>query len=218
MFVGHFGVALAAKRVAPRTSLPVLFLAAQFLDVLWPAFLLAGVEHARIVPGITAASPLDLYDFPFSHSLVAALGWAAGFGIAYFFFRRDARVGWVLAALVLSHWALDAIVHRPDLPLFPGGRARFGCALWDSVAGTISVEGAIFLCGILLYHRATRAADRTGSYSFWSLMALLGLLWLGNVFGPPPPSMMAVAATGLGGSLILFAWAWWIERHRLSRS
>jgi hypothetical protein len=218
MFVGHFGVALAAKGVAPKTSLPVLILAAQFLDVLWPIFLMAGVEHARIVPGITAASPLDLYDFPFSHSLAAALGCAAAFGAAYFFFRGDAWGGWVLAALVLSHWPLDAIVHRPDLPLFPGGTERYGYALWDSVERTLLVEGAIFLVGILLYARATRAADRTGSYSFWSLMLLLGLLWLGSIFGPPPPSMSAVAETGLAGALIIFAWAGWIERHRVARS
>ena len=218
MFVGHIGVALGAKGVAPKIPLPVLILAAEFLDVLWPIFLMAGIEHARIEPGFTAVSPLNLYYFPFSHSLAAALAWAAGFGLVYFFIRRDARGRWVLAALVLSHWPLDALVHRPDLLLYPGGTERYGYALWDSVERTLLLEGAIFLVGILLYLGATRATDHTGSYSFWSLMLLLALLWLASIFGPPPPSMGAVAVAGVAGALIIFAWAWWIERHRVAHA
>ena len=72
MFIGHFAVAFAGKKVAPKVSLGVLFLAAQFLDVLWPVFVLLGAEHFRIISGITKVSPFDFYDFPISHSLVAS--------------------------------------------------------------------------------------------------------------------------------------------------
>lgn len=218
MFVGHIGVALGAKGVAPKVPLPVLILAAQFLDVLWPIFLMAGLEHARIEPGFTAASPLNLYDFPYSHSLAAALGWAVAFGLAYRFLREDSWGGWVLAVLVLSHWPLDAIVHRPDLPVYPGGPERFGYAVWNSVEQTLLLEGAIFLAGILVYCGTTQARDRTGVYSFWSLMLLLGLMWLDSIFGPPPSTMTMVAVIGLAGAVIILAWAGWIDRHRVARS
>jgi hypothetical protein len=122
MFIGHYGVALAAKRLAPRASLGTLILAAEFVDALWPIFLMAGIEHVRIAPGITRVSPLGFYDYPISHSLVTVIGWAAGFGIVYFALRRYASGAWVAAALVLSHWFLDALVHRPDMPVTPPGR------------------------------------------------------------------------------------------------
>lgn len=217
MFVGHIGVALGAKGVAPKVPLPVLILAAQFLDVLWPIFLMAGIEHASIEPGFTAVSPLNLYDFPYSHSLAAALAWAAGFGFAYFYVREDSWGARVLAALVVSHWLLDAIVHRSDLPIYPGGAERFGYALWDSKGQTVLVEGAIFLAGILVYYGVTQPRDRTGSYNFWSLMLLLGLVWLDSIFGPPPPDMTTVAVAGLAGAAIILVWAGWIERHRITR-
>lgn len=217
MFVGHFGVALGAKSLAPKVPLPVLILAAQFLDVLWPIFLMAEIEHARIEPGFTAVSPLEFYYYPFSHSLAAAMVWAAAFGAAYFFIRRDSWGGWVLTALVLSHWPLDLIVHRPDLLLYPGDSERYGYAVWESVGRTVLLEGAIFVVGIVLYLAVTRAKDQTGTYSFWSLMVLLALVWLGSIFGPPPPTMTVVAVAGLAGAIIVYAWAGWIERHRAAR-
>lgn len=120
MFIGHFGVAFAAKKVAPVTSLGALILAAQFLDFLWPIFLLLGVEHVEIVPGITKVSPLSFTDYPISHSLLMALVWSTLFGGVYFALRRYSRGAWAVAMAVLSHWILDFIVHRPDLPLRPG--------------------------------------------------------------------------------------------------
>ena len=211
-------MALATKGVAPKTPLPVLILAAQLLDVLWGIFLMAGFEHASIEPGFTAVSPLNLYDFPYSHSLAAALVWAAVFGGAYFFIQGDSWGGWAVAALVLSHWVLDFIVHRPDLLLFPGGTEPFGYYLWNSVKQTLLVEGAIFFLGIVFYLGTTRATDLTGSLSFWALMLLLGLLWLGSIYGPPPPSMTVVAVTTLAGFFVILLWTWWIERHRIAHS
>jgi hypothetical protein len=217
VFVGHIGVALGAKGIAPKVPLPVLILAAAFLDVLWPIFLMAGIEHAQIEPGFTVVSPLNFYDYPYSHSLAAALLWAGAFGFAYRLLKEDSWGGWVLGLLVLSHWPLDAIVHRPDLPVYPGGPERIGYAVWNSVEQTLLVEGAIFVAGILVYCGVTRASDRTGSYSFWALMLLLGLVWLDGIFGPPPPTMTMVVVAGLAGATILIVWTGWIERHRVVR-
>ena len=171
MFIGHFGVALAAKKVAPRASLGTLILAAQFLDFLWPLFLLLGIEHVKIAPGIFVASPLEFTDYPISHSLLMALVWALLFGGTYYMQRGYARGTWVVAAAVLSHWVLDFIVHRPDLPLLPGGRLRAGLGLWNFFLGSIAVEALFFGAGLGIYLSCTRARDRVGRYGFWSLIA-----------------------------------------------
>src|ERR1041384_2249846 len=141
MFIGHFAVAFAAKKAAPKTSLGTFFLAALWLDLLWPVFLLLGLEHFRITPGITKVSPFDLYDFPLSHSLVMTLAWAAAFVLVSLIRKGAVRAALVLSALVLSHWVLDLIVHRHDLPLLPQGGPTWGWGLWQSVPGTILVEG-----------------------------------------------------------------------------
>ena len=140
MFLGHAAVGFAAKRLAPRAPLPILLLAPWLLDLLWPIFLLAGVESVRIDPGNTAFTPLDFVSYPWSHSLVMAIGWALLAAFAYAAWRRD-RAGAVwIGALVASHWVLDAVVHRPDLPLWPGGGPRVGLGLWNHVAVTLVIE------------------------------------------------------------------------------
>ncbi|MCB0769938.1 MAG: hypothetical protein KDC00_05985 [Flavobacteriales bacterium] len=118
MFIGHFAVGFAAKRWAPALSLGVLFIAAQFLGLLWPVLLMLGVEHAEIVPGITALTPLDFQHYPISHSLVAVIGWSVLIGVVALLFKLPRHLALLLGALVLSHWLLDLLVHRPDLPLF----------------------------------------------------------------------------------------------------
>lgn len=212
MFIGHFGVALAAKRLAPRTSLATLILAAQFLDFLWPIFLLLGLEHVRVVPGITKVQPLDFYDYPYSHSLTMTLRWAVAVGLIYYLIRRYVRGAWVAGVLVLSHWALDWVVHRPDLPLWPGG-PRYGLALWNSWPASIAVEVILFGAGICLYLGSTGARDRVGVYALWGLIALLSLGWLAAVLGPPPPNIHQLALGALG-MWIVVPWAWWADRHR----
>jgi membrane-bound metal-dependent hydrolase YbcI (DUF457 family) len=121
MFVGHFALGLAAKRVAPAVSLGTWFLAVQLVDLVWPFLLLAGLEHVRIAPNITAFTPLDFYDYPITHSLLGGVVWAGLLAIVSRGFYRDPRALALIAAGVLSHWVLDAIVHRPDLPLLPSG-------------------------------------------------------------------------------------------------
>jgi hypothetical protein len=216
MFIGHFGVALVAKRFAPRTSLAALIFAAEFLDILWPIFLLMGLEHVRVVPGITKVQPFDFYDYPFSHSLTMALRWALAVGLIYYIVRRYVRGAWVLAALVISHWILDYISHRPDLPVWPGG-PKVGLGLWNSWPGSITVELLIFAVGIWLYLSSTRANDRAGTWRIWSLIALLSLGWLGALFGTPPsdPNQIALASLAIW---IIVPWAWWADSRRTALS
>jgi hypothetical protein len=212
MFLGHFGVALAGKAVAPRASLGTLVLAAQLVDGVWPFFLLLGLEDVRIAPGITAASPLDFTRYPYTHSLLADVGWAALFAIVYGTWRRDWRTAGFLAALVLSHWVLDALSHRPDVPLWPGG-PLVGAGLWNSVPATLAVELGLLALGAWLYARVTRPRDRLGTWLLVAFLAVLAVLYLASVFGPPPPSARALAITGLLGWLFV-AWGGWIDRHR----
>jgi len=215
MFIGHFGVALAAKRAAPKTSLGTLFLAAQLLDLMWPPLLLAGVEDVRIAPGITRVTPLDFYHYPISHSLLMVVVWAAMAGVIHLVARQERRAALVVGALVLSHWVLDAIVHRPDLPLTPTGDVRVGLGLWNSVAGTLVVEGLLFAAGLFLYLRATASRDGIGRWGLWSLAAFLLIVWLASILGPAPESVDQIAFAGLA-MWLLVAWAWWADRHRRS--
>lgn len=215
MFLGHFGVALAAKRLAPRTSLGTLFIAAQFADLLWPVLLLAGVEHVRID---AAAKPMPLLfdDYPYSHSLVALAAWGALLAGAYFAATRYARGALVVAALVVSHWLLDVVVHRPDLPLAPGGATEVGLFLWRSTAAAMTVELSLFAFGLLLYLRARGAAVR--AWSVWVLSALLVAVYLlDRLGGGVPPSVAAIAWVGQAQWLFVAA-AYWIDRQRPGRA
>jgi hypothetical protein len=213
MFIGHFGVAFAAKRVAPETSLGTLILAAQLLDFLWPFFLLLGIEHVRIAPGITRVSPLDFTDYPISHSLLMAVVWAAVFGAIYYALRRNMRSSWVVGAAVLSHWVLDFIVHRPDLQLYPGASARFGLSLWNSWMATIAAEVFCFGAGLWIYLVCTRARDNAGRYGFWALAAFLFFGWVSTLFAGAPPNVTALAWGGIAMWLTV-PWGWWADRHR----
>lgn len=217
MFIGHFALAFGAKKLAPKASLGTLVMAAQLADLVWPTLVLLGVEAVVIAPGITAFTPLDFVSYPYSHSLVALAGWALGLGAAYAVVRRGQwREGIVLAMLVLSHWVLDVLTHRPDMPLTLGGTQKLGLGLWDSVPGTLVVEIAMYAAGVAVYMASTTATDRTGKVAAWSLVGFLAFVYAGNAFGPPPPSGTAVALAG-EAIWLLVAWAWWADRHRRSR-
>lgn len=213
MFVGHFAVGFGAKAAAPRTSLGTLFLAAQFVDLLWPTLLLVGMERVAIAPGITEVTPLDFTYYPITHSLLAAILWGLLFAAVYWAIRRYWMGALVCGVAVVSHWLLDLVVHRPDLPLVPGGSTRLGFELWRSTAGTLVVELAIFAAGIAFYLRSTRAVDRRGVAGLWGLIAFLLLVYLGNVFGAPPPNVTALAWVGQA-QWLLVGWAYWVDRHR----
>jgi hypothetical protein len=215
VFIGHFGVGFAGKKVAPSVSLGTLFLAAQFADLLWPVLLLAGVEHFRITPGITKVSPFDFYDYPISHSLLALVGWGAVLGGAYLLRRNNLRGALVVAAAVVSHWVLDFVVHRPDMPVLPG-REYLGLGLWNSVPATVLAEVGVYGGGLALYLAATKANDRVGVWALWTLVVFLFVLWIASLVGPAPPDVKPVTVAGLAMWLTV-PWAYWIDRHRRPR-
>lgn len=212
MFVGHLAVALGARAAEPRVPLAVAVAAAFALDLLWPLLLLLGLESVRVHPGDTAFTNLAFDSYPWSHSLALVLVWAAVAGAVAHRALGSARAAAVVAALVLSHWGLDFLTHRPDLPLWPSG-PRVGWGLWESIPGTIAVEGALLLAGMAAYRRATTARDPVGRWSLAGLVALATAIWITQPWSPPPPSATAVAVGAL--ALWLFVpWAWWIDRHR----
>jgi hypothetical protein len=212
MFLGHFGVALAAKKAAPKTSLGTLVLAAQLADLLWPIFLLLGWEQVRIKPGITRVTPLDFISYPWSHSLVMELALGIALGLIYFALRRDPRGAIVAAACVPTHWLLDYISHRPDMPLVPGG-VRYGLGLWNSIPATLIAELAIYAIGIAIYLSITRAKDRTGKFALWAFFVFIAVAYFSSLFGPPPPNVHVLAFSALA-MWLLVPWAVWADRHR----
>jgi membrane-bound metal-dependent hydrolase YbcI (DUF457 family) len=213
MFIGHFAVGLAAKKGASTIPLGTLFIAAQFLDLIWPFLLLLGIETVKIEAGNTVFTPLDLHDYPISHSLATAFGWSALFGGLYYAMKRSTPGALVLGIAVFSHWLLDFITHRPDMPLYPGSTTYVGLGLWNSFAGTMVVEGLMFIGAVVLYASSTKAKDKTGNYAFWSLILFLVIIYFSNAFGPPPPDEKTLAYVALAQWLFV-PWMYWIDRHR----
>jgi len=215
MFVGHYGPSLAAKAWNKTLPLWALFLAVQLVDVLWAIFVLLGVEKIRIVPGITKTNPLDLYYMPYTHSLVAAVVWSLVAGLAWLLRRTSGH--WqgagLVGAAVFSHWILDWLVHRPDLPVYDDA-LKLGLGLWNYPVVAFALEAALLYGGMWLYLRVTRPAARGGRFG----MLVFGVVMLavqGSVFfGPPPPSGQAAAWMALFSYALFAAVAHWLERKR----
>jgi hypothetical protein len=215
MFIGHFAVGFAAKRAVPRASLGTYVLAAVFLDVLWPVFLLLGIERVRIDPGNTAFTPFDFVDYPWSHSLAMAAVWSLVFGGVHYFIRRDAATAKMLGAVVFSHWILDWVTHRPDLQLLPGVEFRTGLSLWNSIPATVAVELALFLGAVWWYSSAAEALDGTGRWAWYALVAVLLIAYAAVLSPPPKPGQeMVVAMVDLVAWLFV-PWAALVDRHRV---
>ncbi|MFT3850637.1 MAG: hypothetical protein QM739_18770 [Propionivibrio sp.] len=213
MFIGHFGLGFGAKTLAPKTSLGTLLMAAQFIDLLWPVFLLLGLERVHIAPGATRVTPLRFEHYPFSHSLLAVCGWAVLLGGVHFYRRRDRRSAVVIGALVVSHWFLDAVVHQPDLPLLPGSHLLVGLGVWSSLPLTLLIEVPLFLCGVWLYIRRSVASDAVGKWGLAALIVVLLVIYAGNLFGGPPPNAQAIAWAGQLQWLFVLC-GYWVDKHR----
>jgi len=208
MFLGHLALGYAAKRWLPHLSLAILLAATQLADLIWPVLVAAGIEHVRIVPGFTAAPPLEFLSYPYSHSLMALLIWAALF--AWVFARQSSAFA-VLAMLVVSHWVLDVVTHVPDMPVYPGSR-EFGLGLWNSVWATRLVELSMFAAGVWIYASSTSPRDAIGRWAAWMLIALLVVGFFSS--GAPPPSIPALWMTTLILFAIILSLAHWSDAHR----
>ena len=218
MFLGHFGAALALKRLEPKLSLGTLFLAVQLPDLLWGIFLLTGWEQVRIDPGYTAVTPLQFIHYPISHSLLGMAGWAVAMAAVYYSWpTRDTSRHWQAAVLVglavVSHYLLDVIVHVPDLPLSGDSPIRLGLGLWNHPIATLLLELASLAAGVAVYvaFRSTRHPVRAGRLA--GLVAVLVAIYLLNFFGPPPPGVTAIAVADIVGLLLLVAFAAWADRR-----
>jgi hypothetical protein len=218
MFLGHYGVAFALKRAEPKLSLGTLFVAAQLLDLLWGIFVLLGWEHARIVPGNTAVTPLEFWDYPISHSLIGALAWSIVAAACYYSWpTRDTTRHWQAAALVglavFLHYPLDVLVHLPDLPITGNDSAKLGLGLWNHPVATMVAELLVFGLGLAVYLalRSKRFPVRAGRLAIL-VIVLLGT-YFASVYGPLPPNMTAVAVSDIGFILVVAALAAWADRR-----
>jgi hypothetical protein len=211
MFIGHFGLGFGMKKVAPALSLGLLFIAVQFVDLLWPTLLLLDIEHVAITPG--RVTPLNFIDYPITHSLIMVIGWGFLFGLVYWLFKKNVKNAVILGLLVVSHWVIDLIVHLPDLPLYPGNSPKVGFGLWNYFWITAIIEGIIYFVGAWYYAQATTAKNTSGKYGLWVLVILLALVHLSSGLGPPPPSVTALAwSAQLQWVFVLLAF--WVDRNR----
>lgn len=211
MFVGHLAVAFAAKRAKPEVPLAWTVTAVSFIDLLWPVFLLLGIERVEIAPGVLAATPLDFVHYPWSHSLLMVVVWSVAYAMLAGLrgIKRDALP--MLGLLVLSHWLLDLVTHKPDLPLFPWGGPKYGLGLWGSIAGSLSVEALMWIAGLAVWFSVRRPRGLNGWLALGSFVLVTTALWASGPFAGAPPDAQSVAISALMGFSII-PWAWWIER------
>jgi hypothetical protein len=217
MFIGHYGAALAAKRWAPRMSLGWLFVAVQLLDVLFSLLVLAGIEVIRIVPGFTASNPYDLVRMPYTHSLVGAVCWSVGAGVAarWALGRQGLVAAVALAVCVFSHWGLDLLVHTPDLPLAAGDGHKVGLGLWEHRGLTIAAELAVFGIGAAMWIQATGGMGRARAATIGLVIVMAGMA-VATPFMPPPSGPREFSAQALAAYAGLAAAAAWVDRRRLA--
>lgn len=215
MFIGHFGVGFGAKKISPEISLGTSFLAAQFIDLLWPFFLMAGLEKVEIDPGNTELTPLNFVSYPYTHSLTGTLIWAMLFALVYYLWKKQGKESLVYALLVLSHWFLDFITHRPDLPLSFSENTKVGLGLWNNATAAMVIESVIFITGVYLYAKSTRPISKTGFYALAGLVIFFVAVFFMNAKGDPPPNADVIPYVGLAQWLFVF-WGYWIDRNRQS--
>ncbi|HEY5823128.1 MAG TPA: metal-dependent hydrolase [Cyclobacteriaceae bacterium] len=215
MFIGHFGLSLGAKKIAPQVSLGTMFIATQFVDILWPFFLISDVEHVAITPGYTKMNAFEFLHYPYTHSLLMGIVWGFIAGLIYWLIKKDSRGSIVIGLGVLSHWFLDLVVHVADLPWTPFGEAKVGFGLWNHVAITLLLEGIIFFTGLYFYISVTKAKNRIGSWGLWSLVTLLILFTISGLVTPPPSgSLMSMFVSFNILMILIVGLAYWVDANR----
>ena len=212
MVLGHFGVGFGAKRFAPKVSLGTLFIAVQWADLLWPVLLLLNIEHVELRKG-DPKFPLDFTYYPVTHSLLMGMVWGFLFGLLYWFVRKEIKGAVVLGICVVSHWVLDLIVHAPDLPLFPDNSGKVGLGLWNYPVPAIIIEALIFIAGLVLYLRTTRAKKKAGNWGLWLLVVLLILNQIAGAVSPMPPSAHAIGWAAQYQWIFVFL-GYWVDKNR----
>jgi hypothetical protein len=216
MFVGHLAIGLVAKRIESRVSLGTWVLAASLADLLAFPLLILGVEHFDVEPGTTANRFVGR-NIAYSHSLMTIAAYAALFAVVYFLCRRYRHGALLLSCVVLTHWFLDVVSHRPDMPLAPGVSAVFGFGLWNSLPATLLLEGGFWLLSVILYLRTTHAKSIAAHFVFWIGVVLLTLLWYGNVVAGMEPNPIKAGVGGLVIFSLVVAWAYSMNRLRADR-
>ncbi len=216
MFIGHFGLSFAAKKAVPKISLAILFIATQFVDILWPILVMLHIETVDIMPGYTKTNAFEFLHFPYTHSLLMGFVWGVITALLYAFFKKDTRGAIVIGLCVLSHWFLDLIVHTTDLPITLFGNTKVGLGLWNHVAAALILETIIFLAGVFIYASITTPKNKKGFWGLWLLVVFLLLIYLYNTFGPPPKE----ASTNLFMSLfilmaVIVLVAGWVDKNRV---
>lgn len=219
MFVGHYGPSFAIKAVRPAIPLWLLFISVQFIDVVWSILILLGIEKVRIVPGITASNPFDLYYMPYTHSMVAAILWSIAVGVlckTIFAPRTWAAAGWIGAA-VFSHWILDLLVHRPDLPLYDNSM-KIGFGIWNYPAAALALEAFLLFGGMIMYMRRTTPVNFIGRFGAPVFGLLMVAMQAYIFFGPAPASPGQLAVTALVSYVVFAAVIQWLDRQRRSKN
>lgn len=215
MFIGHYGVAMSAGKAGSGFRLGTAILAAQFLDLLWPLFTIAGIESFSIVPGDTKLTPLRFDNYPYTHSLSGSLAIALLFGLLYYFIRKNLRLAIVYAVMVFSHWVLDFITHKTDLAVSFTSPHKLGLGLWNYPVAAIVLESIVFIAGVYIYLSGTKPLNAKGKVLPLVLTGLLGIIYVMNLAGPPPPSVNAVSYS----ALLLWAFVllgYWTDKNRVA--
>lgn len=213
MFAGHLGIALAAGRVEPRVNVGVFAAASLALDFLLWLFILLGWESVTI-PADFPSTHQAQFVFPYSHGLAASVVWSVVVGAFVFLLcsrRKDVRwrASALAAAVVFSHWLLDALVHRPELSLAGAASPAAGVGLWNNMPLALAVEACLVVAGMYLYFPASGASRARQLALAVLTLLVLAFTVMGMTIAPPPPSAAAMAASSLATVVLvclLMAW------------
>lgn len=220
MFVGHYAASLILKRVDKNASLGMLFLAVQFVDILFFPFVLMGIEHFNIVENYTESTHFELEFMPYTHSLFASLLWAAAVYIALRLLPlkkavNKNKVAIVMGVAVLSHWFFDLIVHTPDLPLLSDSSTKIGFGLWNNAVATYLLETILLLVGLGIYLKSTKGTTFVGKYGMIIFVVLMLIINANNIFGPPfGADVITMSVSALVMYFIFAGVAFWLDRKR----
>ncbi len=218
MFIGHYAPSMLGGATG-KIKLWQVFIAAQLVDFAWAGFNLAGIEKTRIVEGFAGNSPLDLYYMPYTHSLLMSIVWAVLAGLVFgFVFRKQAKAGAVLFGLiVLSHWFMDLIVHKPDLTLLLEGQ-KYGFGLWEKPFLAATLELGLFIMATIWYLSKTVPANKWGKYYPILFIGLLSAIHAIGQKMPAPETTNEFAVSALFSYSLLALLAYGLDRSRRLKS